>query len=71
MKWPLNKEFAFTIIDDTDNSTVENIKPIYEFLKSKNIKTTKTVWVYPSRNTFTGQTIQDNEYLEFLLKIEQ
>ena len=69
-KWPLNKEFAFTIIDDTDYSTIENVKPIYEYLKRKNIKTTKTVWVYPSRNTFTGQTIQDNDYLEFLLKIE-
>lgn len=71
MKWPLNFEFAFTIIDDTDNSTIENVKPIYEYLRSKNLKTTKTVWVYPSRNTFTGQTIQDNDYLEFLLKIER
>ncbi len=32
LKWPLNKDFAFTIIDDTDNSTVQNIKPIYDFL---------------------------------------
>jgi len=71
MKWPLNKEFAFTIIDDTDDSTIENIKPIYEYLKTKNIKTTKTVWVYPSRNNYTGQTIQDSDYLDFLLKIEQ
>ena len=70
MKWPLNKEFAFTIIDDTDFSTIEKVRPIYEYLKRKNIKTTKTVWVYPSRNTFTGQTIQDNDYLKFLLKIE-
>ncbi len=50
VKWPLNKEFAFTIIDDTDNSNLENVETIYEYLKSKNIKTTKTVWVYPSRN---------------------
>lgn len=71
MKWPFNKEFAFTIIDDTDNSTTENIKPIYEYLTSKNIKTTKTVWIYPSRNTFTGQTVQDKDYLDFLLKIER
>jgi hypothetical protein len=70
MNWPLNKEFAFTIIDDTDNSTVENIKPIYEYFISKNLKTTKTVWVYTSRNRFTGQTIQDKNYLEFLEKIK-
>ena len=71
MKWPLNKEFAFTIIDDTDNSTVENIGPIYEYLSSRNIKTTKTVWIFPSRDRFTGQSIQDNEYLNFIFKIEQ
>jgi hypothetical protein len=71
MKWPLNREFAFTIIDDTDNSTVENIKPIYEYLNSKKIRTTKTVWVFPSRNTFKGQTIQDKDYLDFLLEIER
>jgi|WetSurMetagenome_2_1015567.scaffolds.fasta_scaffold16426_2 hypothetical protein len=70
MKWPLNKEFAFTIIDDTDNSTLENIKPVYEYLISKNIKTTKTIWVYPSKNKFSGQTVQDKDYLEFLLKLE-
>jgi hypothetical protein len=69
--WPLNKKFAFTIIDDTDNSTIENVKPIYEYLFSKNIKTTKTVWIYPSRTAFKGQTIQDKDYLEFLLKIER
>jgi hypothetical protein len=70
VKWPLNKEFAFTIIDDTDGSFVENIEPIYKYLISKNIKTTKTVWIYPTRNSSIGQTIQDKNYLEFLLQIE-
>jgi hypothetical protein len=70
MKWPFNKEFAFTIIDDTDFSTIEKVKPIYDYLKSKNIRTTKTVWIYPSRNRFAGQTIHDIDYLKFLLEIE-
>jgi hypothetical protein len=68
--WPLNKEFAFTIIDDTDNSTMENVKLIYEFLLSRKIYTTKTVWVFPSRDNFKGTTIQDKDYLDFLLKLE-
>jgi hypothetical protein len=71
MKWPLNKEFAFTIIDDTDNSNIENTRPVYEFLNSKKIKTTKTVWIFPSRNKYTGQTIQDEDYLEFLMRIQR
>ncbi|MBN4051291.1 hypothetical protein JYU16_00595 [bacterium AH-315-M05] len=63
--WPDGKQFAFTIIDDTDNSFTDNIKPIYELLKECNILTTKTVWVYPSRDNFTGNCLQDEEYLEF------
>jgi hypothetical protein len=66
MNWPKKKEFAFTIIDDTDNSNINNIKPIYDYLASKNIKTTKTVWVYPSRDIFTGQTLQNNNYYKFI-----
>ena len=30
--WPQGKRFAFTIIDDTDRSNVENIGPVYDFL---------------------------------------
>ena len=66
MNWPKKKEFAFTIIDDTDNSNINNIKPIYDYLTSKNIKTTKTVWIYPSRDRYTGQTLQNNNYYKFI-----
>lgn len=71
MNWPLNKEFAFTIIDDTDNASLKNIKPVYDYLFSKNIKTTKTIWIYPSRDKFTGDTIQEDEYLKFLIELEK
>lgn len=71
MIWPLDKDFAFTIIDDTDNSTLQNISLVYNYLASKNIKTTKTIWVYPSRNKYTGQTIQDEQYFKFLLNIKK
>jgi hypothetical protein len=32
MEWPGGKKFAFTIIDDTDNGTVSNLKPVYDLL---------------------------------------
>jgi len=70
MRWPLNKDFAFTIIDDTDNATLQNIAPVYDYLQSKNFKTTKTIWVYPPRDIFNGKTIQDQDYLSFLLNLE-
>lgn len=70
IKWPKDKKFAFTIVDDTDNGTVENIKPVYDFLYSKGILATKTVWVYPSRDHFTGGSLLDRGYLEFILDLK-
>ena len=64
--WPDGKQFAFTIIDDTDNSFTDNIKPVYELLKECNILTTKTVWVYPPNDMFNGSSLQDRHYLEFI-----
>lgn len=64
--WPSNKDFAFAIIDDTDNSTIENIKPVYDYLLSKGINATKTVWVFKSRDEFSGQSLQDEKYLKFV-----
>lgn len=67
IKWPDGHDFAFTVIDDTDGATVENVKPVYDYLISHGILTTKTCWVYPSRDDiYTGQCLQDKEYLEFL-----
>lgn len=70
-KWPNNKDFAFTIIDDTDNATVENIKPIYDLLIDLGLKTTKTVWVYPPKDRFTGESLIDNHYLDFVKSLKR
>lgn len=66
-----NKKFYFTIVDDTDDSTLENTKPIYDLLYKNGIKITKTVWVYPPRDkTSYGDSIQRPEYLEFIKDIK-
>ena len=67
VKWPHNKKFAFTVIDDTDYSTIDNTKLIYEFLHEMKIKTTKTVWVYPSKDRYSGDTLSKKDYLNFIL----
>ena len=65
--WPDGHAFAFTIVDDTDGATVANVKPVYDYLLAHGIRTTKTCWVYPPRDdVYTGQCLQDREYLEFL-----
>jgi len=42
--WPDGKRFAFTIVDDTDSATVDNVKPVYDLLADHGFRTTKTVW---------------------------
>ncbi|MDC0568425.1 hypothetical protein OAP01_10350 [Akkermansiaceae bacterium] len=65
-------KFTFTIIDDTDDSTLENTKPIYDFLYKKGILITKTVWVYPPRDDHSfGDSLQRKEYLEFIKDIKE
>jgi len=70
MNYPQQKQFAFTIIDDTDNATVANVKPVYDLLFELGLLTTKTVWVYPSRDSYSGQSLQDADYVAFLKDIQ-
>ncbi len=68
--WPDGKKFAFTIIDDTDGATVDNVAPLYGLLSGLGLKTTKTVWCYPSRDRFKGQCLEDPEYLGFIKELQ-
>jgi len=68
--WPKNKKFAFTIIDDTDNSTIENIKPVYDYLTSKGILATKTIWIYPPNDHYSGSSLRDQNYLEYIKELK-
>lgn len=73
VKWPEGKKFAFTIVDDTDEAFLNNIKPVYDYLMSKGIKTTKTIWVFKSRNHYHGDYISNNnkEYLNYLINLQK
>ena len=43
-QFPGGARFAFTVMDDTDVATVDNVLPIYRLLESLGMRTTKTVW---------------------------
>ncbi len=66
VSFPQGRPFAFTIVDDTDNSTVGSVAPVYDLLESLGMRTTKTVWVYPSRDGYTGGSIADPQYCEWV-----
>jgi hypothetical protein len=70
---PGNKQFAFTILDDTDLSTVENIQPIYRLLAELGLKTTKSVWPLSSVNDgrLGGSSLQEDKYRRFVLDLKE
>jgi len=70
MQWPNNKSFAFTVFDDTDNSTIATVKPVYDLLRELNFRTTKSVWVYDPRGRCTGQSLSDPAYLAWVKHLQ-
>jgi hypothetical protein len=67
---PGDKTFAFTVFDDTDHATVENVRPVYDLFDDLGLRTTKSLWIYPSRDEFGGQCVEDEAYLDFLLDLQ-
>ena len=71
--FPGGRRFAFTILDDTDDATVANVKPLYDLLYELGYRTTKTVWPVAcpegSRIYFAGHTLEDPGYLEFVREL--
>lgn len=71
--FPGNKKFAFSIFDDTDLATTENIKPMYDFLGSLGMKCTKSVWAFPPKKSASRRqdTLSDRHYLAFIKDLQE
>jgi hypothetical protein len=72
--WPEGKAFAFTIFDDTDFATVENVGPLYALLADCGFRTTKSCWVVrgdPAKGFGAGDTAEDPACLAWLLKLQE
>jgi hypothetical protein len=70
--WPGDAPFAFTIVDDTDKTTLENGPLVYEVLTSLGMRITKTVWpVAPAGPPRTGgSTCAEPDYLRWVLDLQ-
>ena len=72
-RFPDNRRFAFTIVDDTDDCTLENIGPVYRFLAELGFRTTKSVW--PLANVpgspFAASTLQDPAYRTYIQNLAE
>lgn len=72
--FPEGRRFAFTILDDTDDSTLENTVPMYALLERLGMRTTKTVWPLdsPGGNKgryHRGQTLEDADYRAWIVSL--
>lgn len=74
LSFPDGASFAFTLLDDTDDTTLENGRPIYSLLAQLGFRTTKTVWPLdtpPGEQGpyFAGETLQRPGYLSWVRKL--
>lgn len=74
-RYPGGAKFALAICDDTDDATLENIKPVYDFLLEHGIRPTKTVWVYPADSNDPSYSMGDSlkrvAYRDYILDLQQ
>lgn len=73
ISWPRGHKFAFTIFDDTDWATVDNVKPVYDVLTNLGMRTTKAVWMFRGERTPVneGSTCENKEYLEWIFSLQE
>jgi hypothetical protein len=72
IEWPDGKQFAFTIFDDPDLDTVNNVASVYSFLDELGMRTTKAVWPIRGNSTpkIGGATCEDKQYLKWILDLK-
>ena len=73
INWPDGKKAAFSIIDDTDDAVFPDIQRTYAQLVAAGLRTTKTVWIYPVRDTqyFRGHGLQEHAgYRAFIKELQ-
>jgi hypothetical protein len=73
IKWPDGRRFAFTFCDDTDFATLNNARPVYDFLAAQGWRTTKLAWLWNGEATDPriGETCADAPYLDWLLGLQR
>jgi hypothetical protein len=72
VEWPEGRAFAFSIFDDTDNATVDNVGPVYSLLRDLGLRTTKSVWATAGEGVphIGGATCDDTRYREWTLELQ-
>ena len=69
---PGSYSFGFTIVDDTDNSKLEYIKPIYDYLTEIGMRGTRALWVRDSDGYWgrKGDTTNRTDYRDYCVELQ-
>jgi hypothetical protein len=71
LRWPEDRQFAFTIIDDPDSQPLDVSREIYALLEDLGFRTTKAVWVMePSARNSPGETCASSAVLDFCRRLQ-
>ena len=72
IEWPGGRAFAFTVFDDTDNATVQNVGPVYDLLDDLGVRTTKSVWAMAGGGVpdIGGPTCDVPAYRDWTLRLQ-
>ena len=72
IEWPDGAAFAFTIFDDSDLATLDNVVPVYDLLRDLGLRTTKSVWAVTGDGVarFGGATCDDPAYRDWTLGLQ-
>lgn len=72
VEWPDGRAFAFTVFDDTDLATVENVGPVYALLRDLGLRTTKSVWASAGEGVphIGGATCEDPAYRAWTVELQ-
>lgn len=72
VEWPDGAAFAFTVFDDTDGATLENVAGVYAFLEEIGMRTTKSVWpiAIPGTPHVRGATCDDPAYAAWTVALQ-
>ncbi len=73
ISWPEGKSFAFTVFDDTDFATLENVREVYSLLTDHGFRTTKSVWpIRGNKKTYIGgSTCEEEDYLSWVIHLKK
>lgn len=74
IQWPEGHRFAFTVFDDTDCSTLDNVPQVYACLRNLGFRTTKSVWPLGGQrppDIVGGETCAHPEYAAWVQQLQQ